>query len=898
MRPRKTGAPAGVFICGILLTSLIMIHAHALGFEDSPASRVPQTAGIGEPGEDDCRILVNSVGNGVVSGMPISGFDSTTAISTDTFTVTCGEPLRMTAAPDALWRFDHWRGVPEADRLRPTIIMTGPAEITAVFVPRAVTYEVLETPLYDRTGELVTAIPRYEPLWQPLAEDAVNAAPTIDIWYGETQDFGNHGTPQQWINILGNIQDADFSSLSYSLNGGASRPLAFGGDGSLNDGRRLWNAGDFNIEIDKDELVDGPNQVTIRAQDFAGLQSPPKIVTVNYDKNSTWAIPYDIDWLSVTSLEDAVQVVDGKWSYSESGVRTVETGYDRILAVGQGSFNEPGWTEFEITVEVTIHGYDEIGFTQTAPAVGLVGRWQGATDYKYPNCQPKCGWLPVGAVALYTWKQTAGEDQAYLVMWSNESGHYPVPSVPTMDLDQTYYWKMRVENIDKPTGTYSFKMWKKGTQEPLQPMGEFDESMLLGSVDMLESGSILLLSHHVDVTFGDIQVRPINTEPDGTPPQITDIEVIPEPQGATIRWNTDEPASGKVDFGQSAGYGQSVTADYLDTDHSLYIPGLNTESTYHFQITAADVAGNIAVTGDGTFTTQELVKLVSDDFNVCELDSAWQFIDPLNDAQFTANSEQLMIQVPAGSNHDIWPSSGLPLNRAPRSLRQVTDPDGLQVKFEDNFESKTAMQGILVEEDGENFLRASYYHQDGQLKLTVIGYAPGQNKVLKSVTLSDGDPPGPYYLWLEREMGQWYLSYANDVTGWQKVGPFNWPLSVTRAGVFAGNFGPSGQEPAFTSRIDYYFDSQNPIAPEDGQALQLPVAVEGKGKVMRDKECGNPVTLTAMPEAGWRFYSWQGSPLDGNQEAVVTTSFAEGDSVTAKFVADQLDLFLPLVINR
>ena len=32
---------------------------------------------------------------------------------------------------------------------------------------------------------------------------------SIDIWYGEHQRFGHLGTPQRWINVLGNISPVD-----------------------------------------------------------------------------------------------------------------------------------------------------------------------------------------------------------------------------------------------------------------------------------------------------------------------------------------------------------------------------------------------------------------------------------------------------------------------------------------------------------------------------------------------------------------------------------------------------------------------------------------------------------------------------------------------------------------
>ena len=44
----------------------------------------------------------------------------------------------------------------------------------------------------------------YEP---PAAPATLNApsAPTIDVWHGTTQNFGQLGNPQVWINVLGRV---------------------------------------------------------------------------------------------------------------------------------------------------------------------------------------------------------------------------------------------------------------------------------------------------------------------------------------------------------------------------------------------------------------------------------------------------------------------------------------------------------------------------------------------------------------------------------------------------------------------------------------------------------------------------------------------------------------------
>ena len=87
--------------------------------------------------------------------------------------------------------------------------------------------------------------------------------PVIDIWYGANQSFGQIGNPQLMINILGNVSDPDgVSSLVYSLNNGPEVPLSIGPDNW-----RLDEPGDFNVDIQDFDLLDGTNQLVITATD-------------------------------------------------------------------------------------------------------------------------------------------------------------------------------------------------------------------------------------------------------------------------------------------------------------------------------------------------------------------------------------------------------------------------------------------------------------------------------------------------------------------------------------------------------------------------------------------------------------------------------------------------------
>ncbi|MGH9260859.1 MAG: hypothetical protein ACRD08_13345, partial [Acidimicrobiales bacterium] len=160
---------------------------------------------------------------------------------------------------------------------------------------------------------------------------AAGAAPTIDLWYGDVQAVGEYGRSQEWANVLGRVSDVDdaVTSLTYSLNGGPALPLTIGPGNNP----RLVRFGDFNVEIDRDALVPGNNSVVIRATDQGGNQTQ-RTVTLVHTPSVTWPLPTSVDWAGVSTPSDVVDVVDGRWSAGSSGARTVETGYDRLFAVG------------------------------------------------------------------------------------------------------------------------------------------------------------------------------------------------------------------------------------------------------------------------------------------------------------------------------------------------------------------------------------------------------------------------------------------------------------------------------------------------------------------------------------------------------------------------------------
>lgn len=74
---------------------------------------------------------------------------------------------------------------------------------------------------------------------------------------------------------------------------------------------------------------------------------------------------------------------------------------------------------------------------------------------------------------------------------------------------------------------------------------------------------------------------------------------------ATIKWQTNRPATSVVEYGLTVAYGQTAQQGTLDQNHQVVLRNLTAATTYHFKVkSTAPNAPNEAVSGDYVFTTQ------------------------------------------------------------------------------------------------------------------------------------------------------------------------------------------------------------------------------------------------------------------------------------------------------
>jgi uncharacterized repeat protein (TIGR02543 family) len=298
--------------------------------------------------------------------------------------------------------------------------------------------------------------------------------------------------------------------------------------------------------------------------------------------------------------------------------------------------------------------------------------------------------------------------------------------------------------------------------------------------------------------------------------------------------------------------------------------------------------------------------VVSDDFSDKPLNrSIWTLINPGRDATFAivgplTRDAWLCISVPGSSSHNIWDEG----NRAARVMQSVRDTDfEIEVKFESGVSQKYQMQGILIEQDENHFVRLDFHSDGVGTKIFAATFVPGSAGALEpNVRLSEQiiDQVGvsPVYMRVRHRGERWTLFWSRDGADWSAAVSFHHDLNVTRAGAYAGNAGSGGLDPpAHTACLDYFFNTERPIVPEDPPLYTLAGNVVGHGLITMEPaqqkyNLEDLVTVTAMADPGWFFTGWSGD-MSGIDNPVVIT--VDGDEAfTATFAQEEYTLSVNL----
>ncbi|MCG3115418.1 MAG: DNRLRE domain-containing protein [Candidatus Manganitrophus sp. SA1] len=77
--------------------------------------------------------------------------------------------------------------------------------------------------------------------------------------------------------------------------------------------------------------------------------------------------------------------------------------------------------------------------------------------------------------------------------------------------------------------------------------------------------------------------------------------------GALISWSTNEPSDTQIEYGTTTAFGSfTAIVPTLVTAHAQSLTGLLPATLYHYRVRSRDMAGNLAVSNNGSFTTAAL----------------------------------------------------------------------------------------------------------------------------------------------------------------------------------------------------------------------------------------------------------------------------------------------------
>jgi len=202
----------------------------------------------------------------------------------------------------------------------------------------------------------------------------------------------------------------------------------------------------------------------------------------------------------------------------------------------------------------------------------------------------------------------------------------------------------------------------------------------------------------------------------------------------------------------------------------------------------------------------------SDDFHCPLLQSRWTLENPLGDGTATlvgagTADAWLELSLPAGTIHDAW---GAGQNEALRVTQDAADSDfQIEVHWKTEPAGGFNDQGVLVEQDSDNWLRFDVYHNNSSLKAFIGKTIAGTNTSLLNADIAAGSS---FYLRVDRTGDTWTLELSGDGVTYSPAGQFTETLAVTRVGVYAAN---PVNALAWTSQVDWFFDAGSPIDPED-----------------------------------------------------------------------------------
>ena len=515
-----------------------------------------------------------------------------------------GADVNISADPDNGWEFDNWTGdvgtVGDVNSASTNITMNGNYTITANF----------------------SALPNYNLTIDTVGDGSTTGTGT----YYQGEDVSISATPgigwqfDDWSGDVSTVDDVNSADTSITMNGDYSitanfspapdvtLTMAVNGNGSTSPtvGDHIYAANTVvNITATPDSgwLFDNwSGDVANRnSASTTVTMDSAKTVTANFSPAAPVTLTMAVNGNGSTSpavgehdypantVVNITATPDSGWQFDNwtgavanpnSASTTVTMDSDKTVTANFSPASD-------VTLTMAVNGNGS-----TSPAVGIHTYAAGTV-------------VPIAAIAAGGWQF---DD------WTGAVAN-PNSAITTVTMDTaktvtanfseipTYTLTMAMSGNGSTSPTVGNHTYAAGTVVPIAaiPAGDWQFDSWSGDVANPNSATTT-----VTMTSNKTVTANFSLEEDITPPVILAISAPNITKtGVDISWSTNEPSDSQVDYWSNPGE-LTPLDETLVTEHLVQLRDLIPATTYHYKVMSRDEAGNLAVSGEYTFTTTGL----------------------------------------------------------------------------------------------------------------------------------------------------------------------------------------------------------------------------------------------------------------------------------------------------
>lgn len=366
-------------------------------------------------------------------------------------------------------------------------------------------------------------------------------------------------------------------------------------------------------------------------------------------------------------------------------------------------------------------------------------------------------------------------------------------------------------------------------------------------------------------------------------PQISNVNVDTSARRATVSWDTNVEADTRVDHGPTVDLGE-ITVDLTPTtQHSVTIDFLKCDTPYFVRPqSTSDVGSTI---GDVvSFRTDPCPVIVSDDLSTGTLGDHWSYFDPVGDTLLSLSDTNAVVSIPEGTDHNLFAGENL----APRFRQEGPLGDfGVEAKFDSFLTNRFQMQGIVVEEDADSYLRFEIHHDGNGTRAYMAAILDDVGTTYYYDALPSSTE---HYLRVVRTGNTWTMFYSTDGSVWSELAEMVVGIESAYVGPYLGTTATgSGTPPAFIGSVDYFFNVDNPIDPEDG----------GAGPDVDPPVLTDVAVETGVPTSQSATVTWTtDEPATTRVEWGLNSFYSAGPLVENTAVTDHTAVIEPLICGQ